>query len=99
MGCGISFPRDYTVDLYSQGSVSNSPEDVTDLADFSDSSSEDNEIWEKQHSETCVRVFFTRNGRTIGSREMKISKDGLYPTIGMLSSDEKVKVDLRPLTG
>ncbi|GAB1605036.1 SPRY domain-containing protein 3-like isoform X1 [Argonauta hians] len=97
MGCGITFPRDYTGNTDSR--CSGSHEDVSDLADLSDSGSEDNDMWDKQSLETCIGVFFTRNGRTIGSREMKISREGLYPTIGMLSSDEKVKVDLRPLTG
>jgi len=45
------------------------------------------------------QVFFTRNGKTIGKREVRIPKGGFYPTVGMLSSDEKVRVDLRPLTG
>jgi len=35
----------------------------------------------------------------IGKREVRIPKGGFYPTVGMLSSDEKVRVDLRPLTG
>jgi len=35
----------------------------------------------------------------IGKREVRIPKGGFFPTVGMLSSDEKVRVDLRPLTG
>ena len=46
-----------------------------------------------------LQVFFTNNGKTIGQREVRIPKGGFYPTVGMLSSDEKVLVDLRPLTG
>ena len=46
-----------------------------------------------------VQVFFTRNGVIIGQKEIAVPKGGFYPTIGMLSSAEKVKVDLHPLTG
>ncbi|XP_059175650.1 SPRY domain-containing protein 3-like [Physella acuta] len=46
-----------------------------------------------------VTVFFTRNGKVIGHREVNVPKGGFYPTIGMLSSNEKVRVDLHPLTG
>lgn len=46
-----------------------------------------------------VQVFFTRNGKLMGRREMLVPAGGLYPTVGMLSSGEKVKVDLQPLSG
>lgn len=46
-----------------------------------------------------VQVFFTRNGKLMGRREMLLPPGGLYPTVGMLSSGEKVKVDLQPLSG
>ncbi|CAK8673078.1 unnamed protein product [Clavelina lepadiformis] len=46
-----------------------------------------------------VKVFFTRNGRRIGQREVTMPKSGFYPAVGMLSNNEKVKVDLRPLSG
>lgn len=46
-----------------------------------------------------VQVFFSRNGTIIGQKEMKIPRGGFYPTIGMLSSAEKVRVDLYPFTG
>ncbi|XP_002130328.2 SPRY domain-containing protein 3-like [Ciona intestinalis] len=46
-----------------------------------------------------VKVFFTRNGQHIGHKEVMTPKGGFYPSIGMLSSDEKVRVDLRPMTG
>ena len=45
------------------------------------------------------QIFFTRNGKIVGQRQICIPKGGFYPTVGMLSSCEKVKVDLRPLTG
>lgn len=46
-----------------------------------------------------LQVFFTRNGKLMGRREMAVPPGGLYPTVGMLSSGEKVKVDLHPLSG
>lgn len=46
-----------------------------------------------------VRVFFTRNGQHIGETSVLLPKHGFYPAVGMLSADEKVKVDLKPLTG
>ncbi|KAI8784010.1 SPRY domain-containing protein 3-like [Biomphalaria glabrata] len=46
-----------------------------------------------------VTVFFTRNGKVVGHREVIVPKGGFYPTIGMLSCNEKVRVDLHPLTG
>lgn len=45
------------------------------------------------------QVFFTRNGKLMGRREMAVPPGGLYPTVGMLSNGEKVKVDLHPLSG
>lgn len=45
------------------------------------------------------QVFFTRNGKIIGKKESILPQGGFYPTIGMLSSGEKVKVDLHPLSG
>ena len=35
----------------------------------------------------------------IGRKDIRIPKGGLYPTIGMMSREEKVRVDLRPLSG
>ncbi len=46
-----------------------------------------------------VHIYFTRNGNVIGKREVRIPKGGFYPTVGMMSSEEKVRVDLRPLSG
>lgn len=45
------------------------------------------------------QVFFTRNGKVVGRREVALPVGGLYPTIGMMSTGEKVKVDLHPLSG
>ena len=45
------------------------------------------------------QVFFTRNGQIIGKKEARVPRGGYFPTVGMLSSGEKVKVDLHPLSG
>lgn len=46
-----------------------------------------------------VQVFFCRNGSMIGSKEISIPKGGFFPTVGMLSTAEKVRVDLHPFSG
>ncbi|CAH1785723.1 unnamed protein product [Owenia fusiformis] len=109
MGCGILFPRDYNSEEDSDISPDVSPdaEDKIDEllnleSDYHSSDSEEEEDWwEKPNAETGtkVQVFFTRNGKTIGRREIRIPKGGFYPTVGMLSGDERVRVDLHPLTG
>jgi len=45
------------------------------------------------------QIYFTRNGKIIGKKEIRIPNGGFYPTVGMMISDEKVRVDLRPLSG
>ncbi|KAG9353477.1 hypothetical protein JZ751_018079 [Albula glossodonta] len=60
---------------------------------------EEGEEMEQEHEGRKVMVFFTRNGKIIGKREAVVPTGGFYPTIGMLSSGEKVKVDLHPLSG
>ena len=45
------------------------------------------------------QVFFTRNGSNIGVRRVEMPESGFYPSVGMLSVNEKVRVNLRPLTG
>ena len=47
----------------------------------------------------CNQVFFTRNGKIIGKKEVMLPKGGFYPTVGMMSSQEKVRVELKPLSG
>ncbi|XP_070565095.1 SPRY domain-containing protein 3-like [Ptychodera flava] len=112
MGCGIMFPRDYLAesDVESDDDKAEEPErhrheddhvnDFYELEDYLDSSSEDEE-WYQDGKEDGVKVqiFFTRNGKTVGRREVRIPQGGFFPTIGMLSCDEKVRVDLKPLTG
>ncbi|KAK1900824.1 SPRY domain containing protein 3 [Dissostichus eleginoides] len=82
MGCGIMFPRDYSLDA---------GDDVDDW-DF--------DVIPKPNLEgRKVTVFFTRNGKVVGRRDVALPVGGLYPTIGMMSTGEKVKVDLHPLSG
>ncbi|KAK7862936.1 hypothetical protein R5R35_004894 [Gryllus longicercus] len=107
MGCGIIFPRDYVCQYDSDGgSVDmspSSPTEVDELLELLDTSDSEDEEWWNNHcgmeSDSKVKVFFTRNGETIGVRQVRIPKGGFFPTIGMLSVEEKVRVDLRPLTG
>ncbi|XP_042238419.1 SPRY domain-containing protein 3-like [Homarus americanus] len=46
-----------------------------------------------------VQVFFTRNGQMIGRREVALPKGGFFPSVSMGSINERVRVDLHPLTG
>ena len=54
---------------------------------------------EEPESGPGVQIFFSRNGSMIGSKEITIPKGGFFPTVGMLSSAEKVRVDLHPYSG
>lgn len=45
------------------------------------------------------QVFFTRNGKMVGRSEVALPEGGFYPTIGMMTTGEKVRVDLCPLSG
>ena len=47
----------------------------------------------------CYQVYFTRNGKIVGKKDVVLPRGGFYPTVGMMSSQEKVKVELRPLSG
>ncbi|XP_026854507.2 SPRY domain-containing protein 3 isoform X2 [Electrophorus electricus] len=102
MGCGIMFPRDYedevddgeTLDEHpKQGRVQN----VLYLND--EDEEEEGDDADQEQEGRKVTVFFTRNGKIIGRREVAVPAGGFYPTVGMLSSGEKVKVDLHPLSG
>ena len=71
---------------------------------YSSDSAADDEDWWSDHRNYLpygakVHIYFTRNGNIIGKREVRIPKGGFYPTVGMMSSEEKVRVDLRPLSG
>ncbi|XP_061731103.1 SPRY domain-containing protein 3-like isoform X2 [Nerophis ophidion] len=97
MGCGIMFPRDY-----SHGAV----DDDWDLEVFPRPSEVQNDLYagdddgeaEDLDGET-VTVFFTRNGKVVGRRKVALPAGGFYPTIGMMSTGEKVRVELHPLSG
>ncbi|KAJ7999266.1 hypothetical protein DPEC_G00213650 [Dallia pectoralis] len=99
MGCGIMFPRDYVVD--SGDDNEDGDEDVTPKQRcvhnylYNDVDEEDEEELEG----TKVMVVFTRNGKVVGRREVSVPAGGFYPTIGMMSTGEKVRVDLHPLSG
>ena len=43
-----------------------------------------------------VQVYFTRNGKIIGKKEVVLPKGGFYPTVGMMSSQEKVEIRIDP---
>ncbi|XP_023248767.1 SPRY domain-containing protein 3-like [Seriola lalandi dorsalis] len=107
MGCGIMFPRDYILD--GEGDMDDwerlevrpghaGVQNVLYLND-EEEEEEDGEEAEQGQEGRKVTVFFTRNGKLMGRREMVVPPGGLYPTVGMLSSGEKVKVDLHPLSG
>lgn len=78
---------------------------LDDILGLGDSDDEDDPFFrppKRRHQKgkaAKVTVFFTRNGKVIGHREVTVPKGGFYPTIGMLSCNEKVRVDLHPLTG
>ncbi|XP_069382431.1 SPRY domain-containing protein 3 isoform X2 [Paralichthys olivaceus] len=111
MGCGIMFPRDYIldgegdVDDWDRPEVRPGPAGVQNVLylneeeEEEEEEEEDGEEAEQGQEGRKVMVFFTRNGKLMGRREMAVPPGGLYPTVGMLSSGEKVKVDLHPLSG
>ncbi|XP_030208388.1 SPRY domain-containing protein 3 isoform X2 [Gadus morhua] len=112
MGCGIMFPRDYILDGEADGDDwerledQPQPEGIQNVLYLNDEGEEEEEEEEEGDMEMergqegrKVAVFFTRNGKLMGRREVGVPLGGLYPTVGMLSSGEKVKVDLHPLSG
>ncbi|XP_067382124.1 SPRY domain-containing protein 3 isoform X5 [Channa argus] len=107
MGCGIMFPRDYILDRegdmddWDRLEVHSGHAGVQNVLYLNDEEEEEEagEGVEQGPEGRKVTVFFTRNGKLMGRREMVVPHGGLYPTVGMLSSGEKVKVDLHPLSG
>ncbi|XP_034058491.1 SPRY domain-containing protein 3-like isoform X1 [Gymnodraco acuticeps] len=105
MGCGIMFPRDYIldeegdVDDWDRLEVRQGREGVQNVLYLDDEEEEEEDGEEGEQEARKVTVFFTRNGKLMGRREMRVPPGGLFPTVGMLSSGEKVKVDLHPLSG
>ncbi|KAJ0023671.1 hypothetical protein NQD34_003570 [Periophthalmus magnuspinnatus] len=102
MGCGIMFPRDFTCD-------SEEDEDEWDMEVFAKPSEVQNDLYvnnEEEEDEGAepeegrkVMVFFTRNGKVVGRKEAVLPPGGFFPMIGMMSSSERVRVDLHPLSG
>lgn len=103
MGCGIMFPRDYTCDSEEE------EDDEWDMEVFCKPSEVQNDLYANNEEEDDegeeaeegrkVMVFFTRNGKVVGRKEAALPSGGFFPTIGMMSSGEKVRVDLHPLSG
>lgn len=102
MGCGIMFPRDYEDETDDGEDLTEQPKQgqVQNVLYLNDEDEEDEgDDGEQDQEGRKVMVFFTRNGKIIGRREVVVPAGGFYPTVGMLSSGEKVKVDLHPLSG
>ncbi|XP_059185895.1 SPRY domain-containing protein 3-like [Centropristis striata] len=101
MGCGIMFPRDYSID--SGDDVDDWDFDVipkpSEVQNDLYANNEDEEDEGEDMDGRKVTVFFTRNGKVVGRREVALPVGGFYPTIGMMSTGEKVRVDLHPLSG
>lgn len=51
------------------------------------------------HNTLDCCVYFTKNGEVVGETKCTIPAGGFYPLVALLSSGEKIKVDLNPLTG
>lgn len=107
MGCGIMFPRDFCQDSADEADdwdfdASPKPNEVQNDMYVRDEEEEEEEEAEAEAEDSDARkvvVFFTRNGKVVGRRELRLPVGGLFPTIGMMSSGEKVRVDLHPLSG
>ncbi|CAB1353853.1 unnamed protein product [Coregonus sp. 'balchen'] len=98
MGCGIMFPRDYTGDDSDDGDLEVRPKQQRVQNDLYMNDEDEEEDGEEQEG-SKVMVFFTRNGKVVGRREVAVPAGGFYPTIGMMSTGEKIRVDLHPLSG
>ncbi|CAL8401505.1 unnamed protein product [Arctogadus glacialis] len=104
MGCGIMFPRDYneeTGDDSEDWEPDTQPKDSQVQNDLYANNEEDDEEEGDEEGEggQKVTVFFTRNGKLVGRREVVLPPGGFYPTVGMMSTGEKVRVELHPLSG
>ncbi|KAM4582971.1 SPRY domain-containing protein 3-like [Fundulus diaphanus] len=107
MGCGIMFPRDFSTDGGDDADdwdpdVASRPSAVQNNL-YANNDEEEEEEEEEEEGDDLegrkVMVFFTRNGKVVGKREVALPPSGFYPTIGMMSSGEKVRVELHPLSG
>lgn len=99
MGCGVLFPRDFEFRSDSEEEGEATPDVIYNLGEETDSGEEE-DYWQPHNKQgDMVQVFFTRNGKIIGKKDIFLPKGGFYPTVGMMSSQEKVRVELRPLSG
>ncbi|XP_029535291.2 SPRY domain-containing protein 3-like isoform X1 [Oncorhynchus nerka] len=101
MGCGIMFPRDYILDSGDErddGDPELRPKQQHVQNDLYMNDEDEEEDGEELEGRKVV-VFFTRNGKVVGRKEVAVPAGGFYPTIGMMSTGEKVRVDLHPLSG
>ncbi|XP_014834968.1 PREDICTED: SPRY domain-containing protein 3-like, partial [Poecilia mexicana] len=100
MGCGIMFPRDFSVDGGDDADDFDLDVASSEVQNNLYANNDDEEEDEGDDPEgRRVMVFFTRNGKVVGKREVALPPNGFYPTIGMMSTGEKVRVELRPLSG
>uniref|UniRef100_A0AAQ6AJA3 B30.2/SPRY domain-containing protein n=2 Tax=Amphiprion ocellaris TaxID=80972 RepID=A0AAQ6AJA3_AMPOC len=103
MGCGILFPRDFNLDGGDDADdwdVDMVPKPSAVQNDlYANNEDEEEEEEGEEVDGSKVMVFFTRNGKVVGRREVALPVGGFYPTIGMMSTGEKVRVDLHPLSG
>lgn len=104
MGCGVLFPRDFECksDSEEEGELmARLVEDQVVEAEEYETDSGEEEDWWRQDLKIGdkVQVYFTRNGKIVGKKDVVLPRGGFYPTVGMMSSQEKVKVELRPLSG
>jgi len=108
MGCGVLFPRDFESrsDSEDEGEIGGQQGPVVvrlvenEAEEYETDSGEEEEWWHPEVKQgEKVQVFFTRNGKIIGKKEVMLPKGGFYPTVGMMSSQEKVRVELKPLSG
>ena len=97
MGCGVLFPKDFESrsDSEEEGELmARIVEDHLQEAEEYETDSGDEEDWWRPDLKIGdkVEVYFTRNGKVIGKKEIVLPKGGFYPTVGMMSSQEKVFV-------
>jgi len=101
MGCGVLFPTDYVCESdsdeeqeqYETDSGSGEDEDDEDVTTNVDKDAEEDV---STHQSQKVHVYFSRNGKIIGMKEVALPKGGFFPTVGLSDSREKVRVNLKP---
>uniref|UniRef100_A0A4W6F566 SPRY domain containing 3 n=2 Tax=Lates TaxID=8186 RepID=A0A4W6F566_LATCA len=109
MGCGIMFPRDFNPDGGASSCAASKCLAIFCLhlgggwgRGFRGEEGDGELLPESRNIKPGTlkaSVFFTRNGKVVGRREVALPVGGFFPTIGMMSTGEKVRVDLHPLSG